>query len=79
MKTEDEKRFDVRMLDRNLKDRQISRAELDKQLAGLPDLTGDADWVSYDQITSARVGKLAARGEGAEVDGGASSAMDLDD
>lgn len=79
MKTEDEKRFDVRMLDRNLKDRQISRTELDKQLAALPDLTDEADWVSYDQITSARVGKLAARGEGAETDGGASSAMDLDD
>lgn len=79
MKTEDEKRFDIRMLDRNLKDRQISRGELDKQLAGLPDLTAEADWVSYDQITSARVGKLAARGEGAEADGGASSAMDLDD
>lgn len=79
MKTEDEKRFDVRMLDRNLKDRQISRAELDKQLVALPDLAEDADWVSYDQITSSRVGKLAARGEGAEGDVGASTAMDLDD
>ncbi|MBK7977764.1 MAG: hypothetical protein IPK07_32445 [Deltaproteobacteria bacterium] len=79
MKTEDEKRFDIRMLDRNLKDRQISRADIDKQLSGLQDLTEDADWVNYDQITSARVGKLAARGESADGDSGASSAMDLDD
>ena len=79
MKTEDEKRFDVRILDRNLKDHQITPADIEKQLAALPDIADDADWVSYDQITSARVGKLAARGEGADGDTGASSALDLDD
>jgi hypothetical protein len=79
MKTEDEKRFDVRTFDRNLKDRLITKSDLDKHHAALADISGDADWVSYAQITSSRVGKLAALGDGGDAESGASSSVDLDD
>ncbi|MFN7954580.1 MAG: hypothetical protein U0610_22850 [bacterium] len=79
MKTDEDKRFDVRILDRNLKDRVISQADIDKTCAALPDLADEFDWVDYAHITSAHVGKLAARGEGSESEAGASSTLDLDD
>lgn len=79
MKTEDEKRYDLRTFDRNLKDRVLTKADLDKYHAALPDIAADADWVSYAQITSGRVGKLVARGDGPEAETGASSSVDLDD
>ena len=79
MKSDEDKRFDVRILDRNLKDRVISQADIDKTCAALPDLADEFDWVDYAHITSAHVGKLAARGEGSESEAGASSTLDLDD
>lgn len=68
MKAEDEKRFDIRLNDRNLRDGVLEAADVASHDESLPDLTDQADWLSYDEISSMRVAPLAARERGLDED-----------